>query len=152
AHAGGALSQGGPAGPRAGDSSDTTSCDAIAGRGARRGAATIASVESELVPEPVGEPVTLGHVARPRPEYARVAPLAPQRCGVQFTLDKAGRDLLQHVQDLLGHEVPRGDLAEVFIRALKAYAALLEKTKQRPPSVPERRAARSPARGAPRRT
>ena len=29
----------------------------------------------------------------------------------------------------LGHEVPRSDLAEVFVRALKAYAAVLEKRK-----------------------
>jgi len=33
------------------------------------------------------------------------------------------------VKDLLGHEVPRGDLAEVFVRALRAYAELLEKRK-----------------------
>jgi len=39
----------------------------------------IANTQSELVPEPVAEPVILGHVAPPRPEYARVAPLAPQR-------------------------------------------------------------------------
>src|SRR5262245_45053435 len=90
---------------------------------------TVASTDTELVPEPVAEPVILGHVAAPRPEYARVAPLSPQRFAVQFTLDQAGRDLLQQVQDLLGHEVPRGDLAEVFVRALKAYAAVLEKRK-----------------------
>src|SRR5262249_54924266 len=39
----------------------------------------VASAESELVPEPVGVPVTLGQDAPPQPEYARVAPLAPQR-------------------------------------------------------------------------
>lgn len=33
------------------------------------------------------------------------------------------------MQDRLGHEVPRNDLAEVIVRALKAYAALLEKNK-----------------------
>jgi 5-methylcytosine-specific restriction endonuclease McrA len=62
-------------------------------------------------------------------QYPHVAPLAPCRYGVQFTLDQAGHDLLRQVQDLLGHEVPRGDLAEVFVRALKAYATLLEKKK-----------------------
>ena len=90
---------------------------------------TIAITENELSPGKVGKTVTLGQVAPPRPEYARVAPLAPQRYGVQFTLDQAGHDLLRQVQDLLGHEVPRGDLAEVFVRALKAYAAVLEKMK-----------------------
>jgi len=51
----------------------------------------VANAERELVPEPVGEPVALGQPclqAPPRPEYARVAPLAPQRYGVQFTLDQ----------------------------------------------------------------
>jgi len=86
-----------------------------------------ANVESEPAPGQVGDPVIL---SQPRPaEHARVAPLAPQRYGIQFTLDQAGHDLLRQVQDLLGHEVPRSDLAEVIVRALKAYAALLEKKK-----------------------
>ena len=92
---------------------------------------TVANTDSEPAPGQVGEPVTPSHIeSPPRPaEYARVAPLSPQRYGIQFTLDQAGHDLLRQVQDLLGHEVPRGDLAEVIVRALKAYAALLEKKK-----------------------
>ena len=46
------------------------------------------------------------------------------------------------MQDLLGHEVPRSDLAEVFVRALRAYAALLEKKKHAAtehPRAPRRR-------------
>jgi len=88
-----------------------------------------ANTEGELAPAQVGDPVIPSHVEslHPAEPPARVAPLAPQRYGVQFTLDQAGLDLLQQVQDLLGHEVPRGDLAEVFVRALKAYAAVLEK-------------------------
>jgi|SRR5215471_1091251 len=90
----------------------------------------IANTVSELAPAQVGDPVIPSHIESPRPgEYARVAPLSSQRYGVQFTLDQAGHDLLRQVQDLLGHEVPRGDLAEVIVRALKAYAALLEKKK-----------------------
>jgi 5-methylcytosine-specific restriction endonuclease McrA len=81
----------------------------------------VANTESEL-----GRPVI--PAIRPA-EYTRVAPLAPQRYGVQFTLDEVGHDLLRQVQDLLGHEVPRSDLAEVFVRALKAYATLLAKQK-----------------------
>ena len=92
---------------------------------------TVANTDSEPAPGQVGEPVTPSHIeSPPRPaEYARVAPLSPQRYGIQFTLDQAGHDLLRQVQDLLGHEVPRGDLAEVIVRALQAYAALLEKKK-----------------------
>jgi len=70
-----------------------------------------------------------------------VAPLSPQRYGVQFTLDEYGHDMLRQVQDLLGHEVPRSDLAEVFVRALKAYATLLAKQKHAAtehPTVPRR--------------
>src|SRR5215831_16782819 len=87
----------------------------------------VANTASELAPAQVGDPVI---PSQPQPaEYARIAPLAPQRYGIQFTLDQAGHDLLRQVQDLLGHDVPRGDLAEVIVRALKAYAALLEKKK-----------------------
>jgi 5-methylcytosine-specific restriction endonuclease McrA len=90
----------------------------------------IANTASEPAPAQVGDPVISCHIQSPRPaEYARVAPLSPQRYGIQFTLDQAGHDLLRQVQDLLGHEVPRSDLAEVIVRALKAYAALLEKKK-----------------------
>ena len=89
----------------------------------------IANTEGELAPAQVAGTVIPSHVERPVERPARVAPLAPQRYGVQFTFDQAGHDLLQQVQDLLGHEVPRGDLAEVFVRALKAFAAVLEKKK-----------------------
>ena len=92
----------------------------------------VAPTEGEHAPAQVGDPVILSHQSAappPQTEFARVARLAPQRYGVQFTMDQAGHDLLLQVQDLLGHEVPRGDLAEVFVRALKAYAAQLERRK-----------------------
>src|SRR5262245_32711546 len=95
---------------------------------------TIANSESQLAPAQVGGPAILGHtppvsMSQSADERARVAPLSPRRYGVQFTLDQAGHDLLQQVQDLLGHEVSRGDLAEVFVRALGVYAAMLQKKK-----------------------
>src|SRR4029077_1326248 len=46
----------------------------------------------------------------------RLTPLSPQRHGIQFTVDQATLDLLRDVQALLGHTVPRGDLAAVFHR------------------------------------
>ena len=95
-------------------------------------AQTVTNTGTELAPGPVGDPVIpcpAPVASGPAIEYSRVAPLSPQRYGVQFTLDEAGHDLLRHVQDLLGHEVPRGDLAEVFVRALKAYAVQLERVK-----------------------
>jgi len=84
--------------------------------------------------------------AAPRPNSARVAPLAPQRYGVQFTLDQAGHDLLRHVQDLLGHQVAPGDIADVFVRALRVYAAQLEK--QRFAATEQPRAGRCPRPGS----
>jgi 5-methylcytosine-specific restriction endonuclease McrA len=94
----------------------------------------VAESESELAPGPVGCPVIPGQTlaeGAPSPpgERAHVTPLAPQRYGVQFTLDQAGRDLLERVRNLLGNRVPPGDLAEVIVRALEAYAAQLEKQK-----------------------
>ncbi len=71
----------------------------------------------QLVPERVAEP------------YPRVKPLSPQRFGIQFTIDQATHDDLRCVQALLGHQVPSGDLAQVFARALKALKKELEKSK-----------------------
>jgi hypothetical protein len=81
--------------------------------------------------------------AEPR---ARVAPLAPQRYGVQFTLDQTGHDLLRHVQDLLGRQVAAGNIAEIFVRAPTVYAAQLEK--QRFAATEQPRAGRCPRPGS----
>jgi len=94
----------------------------------------VANTEGELAPGPVGGAVTLCQApdiltSAPAEEHARVLPLAPQRYGVQFTMDQAGHDLLRHVQNLLGNQVSPGDLAEVVVRALKLLAAQLEKQK-----------------------
>ena len=90
----------------------------------------VASTEGELAPAQVGPRLASPQPGPPPAERpARVSPLAPQRYGVQFTLGQHGYELLQQVQDLLGHEVTRNDLAEVFTRALEAYALLLERKK-----------------------
>jgi len=114
-----------------------------------------ATIATELVPEPVPAtgasiPGDMGllpapslAVTSPAVGAAHVNPLAPQRYGVQFTLDQAGHDLLRHVQNLLGNRVPPGDLAEVIVRALTVYAAQLEKQKfaatERPAQARRRR-------------
>ena len=69
-----------------------------------------------------------GRVEAPLPP-PRVAPLSPQRYALQFTLDQEAYDDLRYVQALLGHQVPAGDLAQVFGRALKALAETLERTR-----------------------
>jgi hypothetical protein len=65
----------------------------------------VAKPETQLAPGPVGDPVTLcqaniGASPAPAAERARIAPLAPRRYAVQFTVDQAGHDLLRHVQNL----------------------------------------------------
>jgi hypothetical protein len=78
----------------------------------------------------------------PRP---RVAPLSPQRFGLQLTMDQATHDKLCYAQALLGHSVPSGDIARVFGRALDALIGELEKTKFAATSRPRRRPRRATA-------
>jgi len=59
----------------------------------------------------------------------RVKPLAPQRFAVQFTMGRGAHDKLCYVQELLGHQMPSGDLAQIFERALDALIPQLEQRK-----------------------
>ena len=73
-----------------------------------------------------------GHVQTPvAPEPAshrsRVRPLAPQRFAVQFTMSQSAHDKLRYAQELLSHQLPNGEIAEVFERALDALIPQLEK-------------------------
>jgi hypothetical protein len=84
-----------------------------------------APANSRLVPEPVNfSPAE--HPASMSEPRSRVAPLAPQRFAVQFTVDQEAHDDLLYAQALLGHAVPNGDPAQVIARALKALIAKLE--------------------------
>jgi 5-methylcytosine-specific restriction endonuclease McrA len=47
-------------------------------------------------------------------------PLAPERFGWQLTVDQEAQSLLRDVTDLLGHDVPTGDMAAVLKYALRA--------------------------------
>jgi hypothetical protein len=58
-----------------------------------------------------------------------VRPIAEERYEVRFTASGATREKLRRAQDLLGHVVPSGDLAEVFDRALTLLVADLERKK-----------------------
>jgi 5-methylcytosine-specific restriction endonuclease McrA len=67
-----------------------------------------------------------GQVEAPR---ARVKPVAPERFALQCMLSKDTYDKLQHLQALLSHQLPSGDLAQVLDRALDISIAHLEKRK-----------------------
>lgn len=58
-----------------------------------------------------------------------VAPLAPERYKVQFTITGETRERLRRVQDLLRHAVPDGDPAVIFDRALTLLLEDLERTR-----------------------
>jgi 5-methylcytosine-specific restriction endonuclease McrA len=81
---------------------------------------------------PVGrEPVrqhSPENAAAPAPT-SKMTPLAPQRYGFQFTGDPETRNLYEEVRDLLSHQIPGGEMAMVFKRALQLAKAELLKRK-----------------------
>ncbi len=56
----------------------------------------------------------------PAATRSTVRPIAAERYEVRFTATAEARERLRFAQDLLGHAVPSGDLAQVFDRALTA--------------------------------
>ena len=58
-----------------------------------------------------------------------MTPLAPQRFGFQFTGDQETRALYEEVRALLSHQIPGGEMALVFKRALQLAKAELQKRK-----------------------
>jgi hypothetical protein len=58
---------------------------------------------------------------------SREIPLSPGRYKVQFTADQRLHDKLNQAQELLRHQVPSGDIAVVFERALDLLIALRKK-------------------------
>jgi len=71
-------------------------------------------------------PLVVPVPAAPRPV---VRPLAPERYEIRFTASREMREKLRVAQDLLGHAIPSGDLAQVFDRALTLLVADLTRRK-----------------------
>ena len=105
---------------------------------ATRSAQVVANIEAPSAPaqmedSPVVEGQSSGdtplaaHAPQP-PTPARITPLAPERYGVQFTVDQETRELLQKAQDLLGNPAER-KLEHVFKRALTLLVRNLERRK-----------------------
>jgi hypothetical protein len=74
-----------------------------------------------------------------------VAPLAPERYKVQFTITRETRDKLRKVQDLLRHVIPDGDPAAIFDRALTRLLEDVERSRFALTSRPRERGS-APAR------
>ncbi len=77
----------------------------------------------------------------------KLSPLSADRFALQLTVSRCTHDKLRYAQELLSHQLPSGDLAEVFDRALDALIVQLEKRKFAATSRParaDRRATQSP--------
>jgi hypothetical protein len=74
--------------------------------------------------QPAPAPLSL-----PQRRAAVIVPLAPERYKVQMTVSRETHDKFRRVQDLLRHQVPDGDPALVFDRALTLLLQDLERKK-----------------------
>ena len=86
----------------------------------------------------VTAPATTAPVTRPASHRPAIAPLAPERFKLQFTIGRETHDKLRRVQDLVRHSVADGDPAVVFDRALSLLLADLEKKKCAQTDRPQR--------------
>jgi HNH endonuclease len=80
-------------------------------------AATLSSAPPEVAGPFAAEAISF---SIPAPARSTVRPMAAERYEVRFTATAETREKLRLAQDLLGHAVPSGDLAQVFDRALTA--------------------------------
>lgn len=74
-----------------------------------------------VAPEAAGTPAAT--------RRAEIVALAPERYKVQFTASAAAHEKLRRAQELLRHQIPNGDVAEIFDRALEVLVRDLEKEK-----------------------
>ena len=68
--------------------------------------------------------------------HAAIQPLAPEQYLVKFTASRAMHDKLREAQALLRHQVPSGNVAEIFDRALTLLLADLRKRRHAATSRP----------------
>jgi len=70
-----------------------------------------------------------GAGAPPARSFDRVTPLSAESYAVQFTRSREADERFRYAQDLLGHQVKSGDLAEVYDRAIKLLIEKLERVR-----------------------
>jgi hypothetical protein len=75
----------------------------------------------------IASPMTVASL--PRVAAAVVAPIAPSRYKVQFTASSELHDKIERARGLLRHQVPDGDLAVVFDRAMTLLVRELERAR-----------------------
>jgi hypothetical protein len=106
----------------------------VAGVPSTAGAPSLPAVGCELLAAALPPPLTPGVAAPPvlpvpAAPRALVRPLAPERYEIRFTASGELREKLRVAQDLLGHAIPSGDIAQVFDRALTLLVADLSRRK-----------------------
>ncbi len=82
-------------------------------------------------------------VPTPTPK-ALVAPIAPDRYKMQFTVSRETYEKFRRAQDLLRHTFPKGDAAAIFDEALTVLVEKVSRTKLAATSRPQSRALFSP--------
>jgi hypothetical protein len=100
-------------------------------------AAPTAGPAEQLAPGRVDGPEVVASSGADLPQHSpalpagrpRVTPLSAQSFAIQVTIDKSTHEKLRHAQELLGHQVPSGDIAQVLDRVLDLAIAQLEKRK-----------------------
>jgi len=84
--------------------------------------------DDQLAPGPVNPETPQLAPAQVGPR-STLAPVAAERFRLDVTLGRCSREKLRYIQDLLGHELPSGDLAQVVDQAFDALIEKLEKRK-----------------------
>lgn len=92
-------------------------------------ALAVASATPAAVAESASPALTTSVHASRRHADTTIAPLAPARYKVQFTVGQDTHDRLRRVQTLLRREIPGGDAGAIFDRALVLLAKDLERKK-----------------------
>lgn len=98
----------------------------------RAGVAVAAAPPSQEVaasPALLARPVSTSPCPPSPTRRAVVAPLSEETYKVQFTIRKDAHDKLRQLQDLLRHQIPTGDPALIFERAMDALLADVLKKK-----------------------
>ena len=80
-------------------------------------------------------------------QKSRPVPLAPRRYKLQVTIGEETRDKLNELQGLLSHQIPDGDPAQIFDRALDALLAETKKRKVALTDKPRRSQKKSNGKG-----
>jgi hypothetical protein len=89
-------------------------------------AATRSTAQESVTCVPAGSQTTTATASTQRPT---IAPLAPERYRVQFTIGQTTEEQLRRLQDLLRREIPDGDPGAIFVRALPLLLREVERRK-----------------------